>query len=119
MLECYRAESFSCSLLVLDLETAIGELERIVGLRRYDRENLLKIVDQLRSIKAVFSLPRWADYLIERDVLEHCVLFMKVLCALLQKQWLKRRRMRKALMKVEYILNYSKNKMERHLDVLK
>lgn len=121
---CYDAQSYYYGTMTVELEVAIDELERIGRLRRYMREALLDLVDDLEILKntLIYQL-RWGDGTDAMDgtdalELRRGVRTMELLCSKLENLLMRRRRMREPLIKVAYRLDHVKNKLKWNLTLL-
>lgn len=103
MLGC-DSPRYAYSQMVLEVDCAIAELERISGLRRYMRERLVEIVDELYELKERVNC-QCAFY--RQDSVDLSIRIQK-----LEELWMRRRRMREALTEVGYYLDHIKNKMK-------
>lgn len=95
---------YAYSQMVLEVDCSIAELERIAGLRRYMRERLLEIVDELVELKERVNC---GGAFFRQDTVDLSIRIQK-----LEELWMRRRRMREALLEVGYHLDHIKNKMK-------
>lgn len=117
---CYDDPSYGP--IMVEFEVAIAELEHIAIFRRYMRQAVWDLVDELWVIKhtVIYQL-RWTDGVkleMELDLLRRVIRSIGLLCSKLNTLWMRRRRMREPLIQVAYRLDHVRNQLKWRLATL-